>query len=60
MVIYIYLSEYNNNNIDEIIDKNKNNENIINLIDKETEYVNQFINKIEDKLKIEKKKNFKF
>ena len=33
--INIYLSEYNNN-IDEIIDKNKNNENTINLIDKET------------------------
>ena len=52
----IYLAEMNNNRIDEIIDKTKNNEKIINLIDNETEYVNKLITKIEDKLKIEKRK----
>jgi len=51
----ISLNEINEYKDQEFISIKKNHENIINLIDKEKIYVNNLINKVEEKLNSEKK-----
>ena len=51
MIKGISLNEINEYKDQEFISIKKNHENIINLIDKEKIYVNNLINKVEEKLK---------